>query len=138
MIGHTQLFLWSRYSDIISLLTITVRGVSNKHCLLPSFIVEAGGRFSCDAAQYMFKFFYHRLDPKPDPRYERLFKETQRRERSRSRSRSRSLSPRNPLDLRHNLNKHRRDDIDDDRGRERHTERGRHRSQDDRDVFDAR
>ena len=39
MIGHTQLFLWSRYSDIISLLTITVRGVSNKHCLLPFFIV---------------------------------------------------------------------------------------------------
>ena len=38
MIGHTQLFLWSRYSDIISLLTITVRGVSNKHCLLPFFI----------------------------------------------------------------------------------------------------
>ena len=26
MIGHTQFFLWSRYSDIISLLTITVRG----------------------------------------------------------------------------------------------------------------
>ena len=38
MIGHTQLFLWSRYSDIISLMTITVRGVSNKHCLLPFFI----------------------------------------------------------------------------------------------------
>ena len=37
MIGHTQLFLWSRYSDIISLLTITVRGVSNKHCLLPFY-----------------------------------------------------------------------------------------------------
>ena len=43
MIGHTQLFLWSRYSDIISLLTITVRGVSNKHCLLPFFI-----KFACD------------------------------------------------------------------------------------------
>ena len=39
MIGHTQLFLWSRYSDIISLLTITVRGVSIKHCLLPFFII---------------------------------------------------------------------------------------------------
>ena len=38
MIGHTQLFLWSRYSDNISLLTFTVRGVSNKHCLLPVFI----------------------------------------------------------------------------------------------------
>ena len=25
MIGHTQFFLWSRYSDIISLLTITLR-----------------------------------------------------------------------------------------------------------------
>ena len=36
MTGHTQLFfLWPRYSDIISLLTITVRGVLNKHCLLP-------------------------------------------------------------------------------------------------------
>ena len=40
MIGHTQLFLWSRYSDIISLLTIPVRGVSNKHCLLPFFILS--------------------------------------------------------------------------------------------------
>ena len=39
MIGHAQLVLWSRYSDIISLLTITVRGVSNKHCLLPFFII---------------------------------------------------------------------------------------------------
>ena len=38
MIGHTQFFLWSRYSDIISLLTISLRGVSNKHCLLPFFI----------------------------------------------------------------------------------------------------
>ena len=38
MIGHTQFFLWSRYSDIISLLTITLRGVSNKHCLFPFFI----------------------------------------------------------------------------------------------------
>ena len=38
MVGHTQFFLWSRYSYIISLLTITVRGVSNKHCLLPFFI----------------------------------------------------------------------------------------------------
>ena len=38
MIGHAQLVLWSRYSDIISVLTITVRGVSNKHCLLPFFI----------------------------------------------------------------------------------------------------
>ena len=37
MIGHTQLFIWPRYSDIISLLTITVQGVSNKHCLLPFF-----------------------------------------------------------------------------------------------------
>ena len=37
MIGHTQLFLWPRYSDIISLLAITVRGVSNKYCLLPYF-----------------------------------------------------------------------------------------------------
>ena len=26
------------YSDIISLLTITLQGVSNKHCLLPFFI----------------------------------------------------------------------------------------------------
>ena len=34
-IGHTQFFLWPMYSDIISLLTITVQGVSNKHCLLP-------------------------------------------------------------------------------------------------------
>ena len=35
MIGHTQLFLWSRYSDIISLLTITVRGyqISIAYCL---------------------------------------------------------------------------------------------------------
>ena len=44
MIGHTQLFLWSRYSDSISFLTFTVRGgggVSNKHCLLPVFI-DAG------------------------------------------------------------------------------------------------
>ena len=42
MISHTQLFLWSRYSDIISLLTITLwggGGVSNKHCLLPFFIM---------------------------------------------------------------------------------------------------
>ena len=39
IIGHTQFFLWSRYSDIISLLTITLRGVSNKHCLLPFFII---------------------------------------------------------------------------------------------------
>ena len=39
MIVHTQLFLWSSYSDIISLLTINVRcGVSNKHYLLPFFI----------------------------------------------------------------------------------------------------
>ena len=35
MIGHTQLFLWSRYSDIISLLTITERGnqISIAYCL---------------------------------------------------------------------------------------------------------
>ena len=35
MIGHTQLFLWFRYSDIISLLTITVRGyqISIAYCL---------------------------------------------------------------------------------------------------------
>ena len=26
MIGHIQLFLWPRYSDIITLLTINVRG----------------------------------------------------------------------------------------------------------------
>ena len=32
-------FLTARYSDIISLLTIIVRGVSNKHCLLPFFII---------------------------------------------------------------------------------------------------
>ena len=38
MIAHTQLFFLSRYSDIISLLTITVWGVSNKHFLLPFFI----------------------------------------------------------------------------------------------------
>ena len=31
------IFLWPLYSDLISLLTITVRGVSNKHCLLPFF-----------------------------------------------------------------------------------------------------
>ena len=43
MISHTQLFLWSRYSNIISLLTISLRGGggggggSNKHCLLPFF-----------------------------------------------------------------------------------------------------
>ena len=38
MIGHTQLILWSRHSDIISLLTITVWVVSNKHSLLAFFI----------------------------------------------------------------------------------------------------
>ena len=37
MIGHTQLCLWPRYSDIISLLTITVWGggyqISIAYCL---------------------------------------------------------------------------------------------------------
>ena len=33
-------FLWPSYSDIISILTITLRGVSNKHCLLPFFIIH--------------------------------------------------------------------------------------------------
>ena len=35
MIGHTQLFLWSGYSDIVSLLTFTVRGyqISIAYCL---------------------------------------------------------------------------------------------------------
>ena len=31
----------ARYSDIISLLTITVREESNKHCLLPFFIISS-------------------------------------------------------------------------------------------------
>ena len=41
MIGHTQLFLWPRYSDIISLLTITVQGyqISIADCLF-SFILQ--------------------------------------------------------------------------------------------------
>ena len=43
MIGHTVVLI-VRYSDIISLLTITVRGVSNKHCLLPFFICVGPGR----------------------------------------------------------------------------------------------
>ena len=35
MIGHTKLFLWPRYSEIISLLTITMRGyrISIAYCL---------------------------------------------------------------------------------------------------------
>ena len=32
------IFLWPLYSDIIFFIDITVRGVSNKHCLLPFFI----------------------------------------------------------------------------------------------------
>ena len=48
MISHTQLFLWSRYSYIISLLTITLWRVSNKHCLLPFFICPKAHRFVSD------------------------------------------------------------------------------------------
>ena len=55
MIGYTQFFLWSRYSDIISLLTITLRGVPNKHCLLPFFITYAFSE-SVDNQFYMFVF----------------------------------------------------------------------------------
>ena len=51
MIGHTQLFLWSSYFDIISLLTITVQGVSNKHCLLPFFTLF----YVCLRSIYMWK-----------------------------------------------------------------------------------
>ena len=47
MIGHTQLFLWSRYSDIISLLTITVRGyqISIAYCLF--FIYSLANQETC-------------------------------------------------------------------------------------------
>lgn len=57
-----------------------------------------------------------RLDPKPDPRYEKLFRDSQRRSDRRSRSRSRE--PRDPHDLRHNLNKRHRDSYEgeEDRG----------------------
>ena len=45
MIGHTQLFLWPRYSVIISLLTITVRGyqISIADCLFSSPESKAHG-----------------------------------------------------------------------------------------------
>ena len=38
MIGQTEFFLWSRYSDIISLLTITLRGyqINIAYCFFSS------------------------------------------------------------------------------------------------------
>lgn len=50
----------------------------------------------------MFVIFY-RLNPKPDPRYEKLFQETEAYE-------SKSI---NPNDLRHNLMKRKYDDDED-------------------------
>lgn len=46
---------------------------------------------------------FYRLNPKPDPRYEKLFQETEAYE-------SKSI---NPNDLRHNLMKRKHDDDDD-------------------------
>ena len=42
MIGHTQLFLWPRYSYIISLLTVTVRGyqISIAYYLVSFFLLK--------------------------------------------------------------------------------------------------
>ena len=35
--AYTVVLMVCMYSDIISFITISVRGVSNKHCLLPFF-----------------------------------------------------------------------------------------------------
>ena len=43
MIGRTQFFLWSRYSDIISFLTITLRG-------------GGGGGYQISIAYCLFSF----------------------------------------------------------------------------------
>ena len=64
MIGHTQLFLWSRYSDIISLLTITVRGyqISIAYCLFVCIIRDAdfnSDHYGLPAIIYVLKFFFH-------------------------------------------------------------------------------
>ena len=68
MIWHTQLFLWSRYSDIISLLTITVQGfqISIAYCLFhciflllfDGFII---GVFYENGYQLLKKLFVERL-----------------------------------------------------------------------------
>ena len=60
MMGHTQLFLWSKYSDIISLLTITVWGyqVSIAYCLFHCFrnqnASEMDTSLSADARNKVF------------------------------------------------------------------------------------
>ena len=44
MIGHTQFFLWSRYSDIIFLLNIALRGggyqISIAYCLFFILVIS--------------------------------------------------------------------------------------------------
>lgn len=65
-------------------------------------IITVFGRKKAISRFDMFVIFY-RLNPKPDPRYEKLFQETEAYE-------SKSI---NPNDLRHNLMKRKYDDDED-------------------------